>query len=166
MKQVINQYINSFYSKPYIFRPVRNIYFYWTYILISLPRWNSCISNPFQKECLSLSYSFVGMKFAQFLSCRVLTLACLVDQMDRLSRENFFQAPVVHFCRSTVASIYHSNLVCFRQPSKTPIVVRRLPPLEFVRRIQPLDCFRNRLNRLSLTKTHAVSSKRFFCSPQ
>src|SRR6218665_1005828 len=100
------------------------------------------------------------MKFAQFLSCRVFTLACLVDLMDRMSRENFFQAPVVHFCRSTVASIYHSNLVCFRQPSKTPIVVRRLPPLEFVRRIQTLDCFRNRLNRLSLTKTHAVSSKR------
>src|SRR6218665_3734411 len=106
------------------------------------------------------------MKFAQFLSYRVLTLACLVDQMDRMSRENFFQAPVVHFCRSTVVSIYHSNLVGFRQPSKTPIVVRRLPPLEFVRRIQPLDFFRNPLNRLALTKTHAISSKRFLCSPQ
>lgn len=116
--------------------PVRNSNFYSTYILISLPRWNSCISKPFQKECLSLSYSLVGMKFAQFLSYRVLTLACLVDQMDRMSRENFFQAPVEHRCRSTVVSIYHSNLVCFRQPSKTPIVVRRLPPLEFVRRIQ------------------------------
>src|SRR6218665_2378856 len=106
------------------------------------------------------------MKFAQFLSFPVLTLACLVDQMDRMSRENFFQAPVEHRCRSTVVSIYHSNLVCFRQSLKTPIVVRRLPPLEFVRRIQPLDCFRNQLNRLSLTKTHAVSSKCSLCSPQ
>src|SRR6218665_2890083 len=106
------------------------------------------------------------MKFAQFLSCRVLTLACLVDQMDRMSRENFFQAPVEHLCRSTVVSINHSNLVCFRQPSKTSVFFPRLPPLEFVRRIQPLDCFRNQLNRLSLTKTHAVSSKRSLCSPQ
>jgi len=115
MKQVINQYINSFYSKPYIPRPVRNIYFYWTYILISLPRWNSCISNPFQKECLSLSYSLVGMKLAQLLSCRVLTPTCLVDQMDLVSREKFFQASVEHLCRSTntVVSIYHSRFVCF-----------------------------------------------------
>src|SRR6218665_3594174 len=92
-------------------------------------------------------------------------LSCLVDQMDRMSRENF-QAPVEHRCRSTVVSIYHSNLVCFRQPSKTSVVVRRLPPLEFVRRIQALDCFRNQLNRLSFTKTHAVSSKCSLCSPQ
>src|SRR6218665_60257 len=106
------------------------------------------------------------MKFAQLLSCCVLTPACLVDQMDLVSREKFFRAPVEHRCRSTVVSIYISNLVCFRQPSKPSVVVRRLPPLEFVHRIQPLDCFRNQLNRLSLTKTHAVSSKRSFCSPQ
>ena len=136
MEQVINQYINWFLSKkPYIPRPVRNIYFYWTYILNSLPRWNSCISNPFQKESLSLSYSLVGMKFSQLLSCRVLTQACLVDQMDRVSREKFFQAPVEYRCRSTVVSIYHSRLVCFR-PSMTSFVNRCLPPLEFVRIIQ------------------------------
>src|SRR6218665_3357613 len=106
------------------------------------------------------------MKFAQSLSCRVLTLTCLDDLMDRMSMEFFFQAPVEHRCRETVVSICHSNLACFRQPSKTSVVVRRLPPLDFVRRIQPLDCFRNQLNRLSLTKTHAVSSKRSLCSPQ
>src|SRR6218665_2952418 len=164
-KLSINIYINSFYAKSYI--PSQYAISTFIALISESPSHveTAVFRNPSRKN-VCLSYSLVGMKFAQLLSCRVLTLACLVDQMDRLSRENFFQAPVEHCCRSTVVSIYHSNLVCFRQPSKTPIVVRRLPPLEFVRRIQPLDCFRNRLNRLSLTKTHAVSSKRSLCSPQ
>src|SRR6218665_4072288 len=167
MKLVINQYIyiNSFYANLIYLASTQFLLLLHLYLNLP-PTLKQLYLKPLPKECLSLSYSLVGMKFAQFLSCRVLTLACLVDQMDRMSRENFFQAPVEHRCRLTVVSIYHSNLVCFRQPSKTSVVVRRLLPLEFVRRIQPLDCFRNQLNRLSRTKTHAVSSKRSLCSPQ
>src|SRR6218665_3346242 len=106
------------------------------------------------------------MKFAQLLSCRVLTPTCLVDQMERVSREKFFQASVEHLCRSTVVSIYHPRFVCFRS-SMTPLVNRRLPPLEFVRiQFKPLDRLRNQSNRLSLTMTRSVSFKRSPCSPQ
>src|SRR6218665_2888263 len=43
------------------------------------------------ERMFELSYSLVGMKLAQLLSCRVLTPTCWVDQMDRVSRENSFK---------------------------------------------------------------------------
>src|SRR6218665_2187682 len=98
------------------------------------------------------------MKFAQSLSCHVLTPTCLVDQMDSC-REKNFQASVEHLCRLTVVSIYHPRLVCFRSSMSIAAFLLLNSFVEF----KPLDCLRNQSNRLSLTMIRTVSFKRLPC---
>src|SRR6218665_3601079 len=91
------------------------------------------------------------MKFAQFLSCRVLTLACLVDQMDRVSRENsrsFKRQSNTVVNRPSYRSTTRDSSVSFCRLPHLSITAFLL--LNSFIEFKLLDCLSNQSNRLSL----------------